>query len=126
MPGPIDGAKPIGFIPVTDRERSRLFYQGTLGLELVADEPFALVFTQGGHELRLTIVESLTPQPVTVFGWQVDDIERSVRRLVASGVSFERYAPLDQDAAGTWRSPSGARIAWFKDPDGNLLSLTQA
>jgi catechol 2,3-dioxygenase-like lactoylglutathione lyase family enzyme len=121
----MQAARPVAFVAVTDRLQARDFYQGTLGLDLVADEPFALVFDLGGVPLRLALVDRLEPQPFTVLGWQVDDIDATVRRLTSAGVVFEEYESLDQDPQGTWRSPFGARIAWFKDPDGNVLSVTQ-
>jgi len=121
----MQAARPVAFVAITDRLRARDFYQGILGLELVADEPFALVFDLGGVPLRLALVDRLRPQPFTVLGWQVDDIEETLRRLAAAGILFEHYGGLDQDEQGGWRSPSGARIAWFKDPEGNVLSVTQ-
>lgn len=118
-------APPVAFLATTDRTRARAFYKGTLGLALVADEPFALVFDLGSTMLRVTPVESLQAQPFTVLGWRVGDIETAVRTLSGRGVVFERYGSFEQDALGVWTSPSGARIAWFKDPDGNLLSVSQ-
>ena len=125
MPGLPEDARPVSFLSITDRDRASRFFQETLGLKLAGDEAFALVFDLGDVSLRLTIVDRLTPQPFTVFGWQVHDIERTVRGLLASGVVFERYEALEQDDLSVWTSPSGARIAWFKDPDGNILSVSQ-
>ena len=119
------GASPIALVATTDAERARAFYEGTLGLRFVADEDFALVFDLGGVPLRIARVESLTPQPFTVLGWRVDDIEATVETLGGRGVVFERYPGLEQDPTGVWTSPGGARVAWFRDPDGNTLSLTQ-
>jgi catechol 2,3-dioxygenase-like lactoylglutathione lyase family enzyme len=112
----------VAFVPTTDRERARAFYAGTLGLELADESPFALVFRVGGTMLRVTIVEELAPQPFTVLGFGVPDIGAAIRAL---GVRCERFDGMEQDELGVWRSPSGGRIAWFKDPDGNVLSLTQ-
>jgi hypothetical protein len=95
-----------------------------LGLTFVADEGFALVFDLAGTMLRVTHVDTFRPQPFTVLGWRVDDPEAVVRALAARGVACDRYRALEQDALGIWRSPSGARIAWFHDPDGNVLSIT--
>jgi len=117
-------AAPIAFLSTADPARAREFYEGSLGLAFVADEGFALVFDLAGTMLRVTRVDTLQPQPFTVLGWRVEGIEPVVGALAARGVSFERFPGLEQDASGIWSSPSGARIAWFRDPDGNLLSLT--
>ena len=121
----LSGASPIALVATTDPVRARAFYEETLGLRFVADEDFALVFDCAGIPLRIARVESFTPQPFTVLGWRVDDIAGAVETLGARGVMFERYPGLEQDDAGVWTSPGGARVAWFKDPDGNTLSLTQ-
>lgn len=117
----------IGFIPTTNPEKARTFYQTVLGLRLVADEPpFALVFDANGTMLRVTTVPEHHPQPFTVLGWQVDSIEDAVNTLSTAGVVFSRYPGInDRSPLPIWTSPSGARIAWFCDPDGNVLSLTQ-
>jgi catechol 2,3-dioxygenase-like lactoylglutathione lyase family enzyme len=104
---------------------SREFYERTLGLKLVADEPFALVFDLNGHMLRIARTNELNPAKHTVLGWHVGDVAAKVRELMARGVTFERFERLPQDTLGIWTSPSGAKIAWFKDPDGNNLSLTE-
>lgn len=122
--------KPIGFIGVHDAERARVFYGGTLGLRLMRDElPFALVYDAAGFMLRVTPVgnQELRPVKFTVFGWEVPDIEKAVRELTEAGVSFERFGGgMAQDELGIWTSPGGAaRVAWFKDPDGNTLSVSQ-
>ena len=110
---------------MVDPSRARAFYEDVLGLSLVADEPFALVFDLAGTMLRVTRVDALEPQPFTVLGWRVDDIQSAVRALAERGVRFERFPALEQNGLGIWTSPSGARVAWFEDPDGNTLSLTQ-
>lgn len=117
--------EPISFIATRDPAIARGFYEGTLGLTLVAEEYFALVFDLNGHVLRVTGVDELTPAQHTVLGWQVSDISAMVRDLGARGVVFDRFGGMDQDELGIWVSPSGAKVAWFKDPDGNNLSLTQ-
>ena len=94
-------------------------------MRLVADEPFALVFDAHGVMLRVTKVDAVTPAPYTVLGWRVPDIGAAVMELGGSGVVFERYQGMPQDELGIWTSPSGAKIAWFRDPDGNVLSLTE-
>ena len=116
------GAAPVAFVATTDAERAQAFYAGTLGLELLADEPYALVFDLAGTQLRVAKVEQLDPQPHTVLGWTVDDVARTLDTL---GIEPLRYAGMEQDERGIWTSPSGALIAWFADPDGNTLSVTQ-
>ena len=114
----------IAFAATKNPDRARQFYEDVLGLGLVADEPFALVFDANGTMLRIQKVEQVSPPPYTTLGWHVDDISETVRGLAAKGVTFERYPGLDQDELGVWTSPAGARVAWFKDPDENTLSLT--
>jgi catechol 2,3-dioxygenase-like lactoylglutathione lyase family enzyme len=99
------------------------FYVGVLGLELVADDAFALVFDLAGTPLRIAKVDRVSPAGYTVLGWQVDDLEAT---LDALGIETLRYPGLEQDRRGIWASPSGARIAWLADPDGNTLSLTES
>lgn len=123
----LGGSDLIAFAPTIDPVRARAFYEGVLGLRLVADQaPFALEFDAHGVMLRVATVHELKPQPFTILGWRVAEIERSVDQLTAAGVTFERYPGMnDSDPRGIWNSPSGARIAWFKDPDGNVLSVTE-
>ncbi len=123
----LGGSKLVAFAPTTDAAKARAFYEGVLGLRLVSDEkPFALVFDANGTMLRVTTVHELKPQQFTILGWSVDNIETTVDRLVAAGVEFNRYKGVnDGDPRGIWNSPSGARVAWFKDPDGNVLGVTQ-
>lgn len=116
-------AAPVAFLATTDARRARAFFQDTLGLRFVADDTYALVFDLQGTPLRVVRVDGFEPLPFTVLGWSVPDIEATVRELAERGVSFRRYSGLEQDALAIWRSPAGSRIAWFADPDGNLLSL---
>ena len=118
-------AKVMAFIATAQPETAKAFYQQLLGLRLVADTPFALVFDAGGTELRVQKVQGVSTAPYTALGWAVPDIAAAVRRLAGAGIAFERYVGLAQDAAGIWTTPDGAQVAWFKDPDGNTLSLTQ-
>ncbi len=113
------------FVATANPRRSKRFYRDTLGLRLVSDDRFAIAFNCRGVQLRIQKVDSLRPQPFTAVGWRVPDIRRAVARLARSGVTFERYAFMKQDELGIWLAPSGAKVAWFKDPDGNLLSLTE-
>lgn len=115
----------VTFVTTTEPERARAFYEGVLGLRLMSDDPFALVFDVHGIMLRVSKAQAFTPAPHTVLGWKVVEIADTVAALAAKGIVFERYSVLEQDELGIWASPSGARVAWFKDPDGNVLSLTQ-
>jgi len=116
----------VGFVTIVDVERATKFYRDTLGLRLVRkDLPFALVFDAHGTMLRLAIGHEHMPTAGTVLGWQVMDVEAVVRDLMGRGVVFERYGFLKADELGIWTAPTGARIAWFKDPDGNVLSVSE-
>jgi len=123
----LGGSKLVAFVPTTDPVKARAFYEGVLGLRMAEDDsPFALVFDANGTMLRVTPVGNFKPQPFTVLGWEVESIEETVQRLTAAGVVFERFPGLnDAHPLGIWAAPGGAQIAWFKDPDGNLLSITQ-
>ena len=123
----LGGAKLVAFVPVTDAEKARAFYEGVLGLRLVEyEKPFALVFDANGVMLRVTPVVDHNPAPFTVLGWDVESIEAAVDALMAVGVQFMSVPGFnDSDPRTIWKAPSGARIAWFYDPDRNLLSVTQ-
>jgi catechol 2,3-dioxygenase-like lactoylglutathione lyase family enzyme len=113
------------FVATVKPDEARVFYRDVLGLALVEDSPFAIVFDANGTMLRVQRVKDLAPHPFTALGWNVPDIEAAIDGLVAKGVTFERYGFFEQDARGVWSAPGGAKIAWFKDPDGNTLSLAQ-
>jgi len=115
----------VAFVATSDPARAKAFYRDVLGLLLISEDEFALVFDANGTMLRVAIVVEVVVVPYTVLGWQVSDIVASVRGLAAKGVTFERYPWMEQDAAGIWSAPSGAKVAWFKDRDGNLLSMSQ-
>ena len=115
----------IGFVPITDFDRARAFYESSLGLRFVKDDGFALVFDANGIMLRLAKAQKVTPAQYTILGWQVKGIENVVRQLQGNGVRFERYGFFKQDDLGIWTTPSGDKVAWFKDPDGNTLSLSE-
>jgi predicted enzyme related to lactoylglutathione lyase len=115
----------IAFVATTDGNRAKQFYGEVLGLKILRDDPFAVVFDANGTPLRVQKVASLQPQGFTVLGFHVRDIESTVDQLVQRGVKFERFDGMEQDDRGIWKAPSGFRVAWFKDPDGNTLSLTQ-
>ena len=114
----------IAFAATTEPQRSKQFYEAVLGLRLIADEEFAIVFDAGGTMLRIQKTQGHTPPPFTVLGWRVDDVHAVIDRLTAVGVEMMRYPGFGQDDAGVWTAPGGAQIAWFRDPDGNVLSLT--
>ena len=116
----------IGFVTIVDVPRAKDFYQNTLGLRLILEEPpFALVFEANGIMLRLGMAKERPPAHGTVLGWQVPEIIATVKSLTQAGVRFERYGGMDQDELGIWTSPTGAKVAWFKDPDGNTLSVSE-
>lgn len=122
---PLGSRDIVAFVGTTSASRARTFYRDKLGLRLVEESPFALVFDAHGIMLRVTPVERVAAASYTVLGWQVPDIEHAVKGLRKAGVRFQRYAGMGQDRQGIWQSPGGARIAWFKDPDGNTLSVSQ-
>ena len=117
--------KLVAFVAARDLPRAREFYRDTLGLRLVSEDQFALVFDGGGTMLRVTRVPEPVSAAYTVLGWHVRDIASTAKRLQEAHVVLERYPGMPQDGLGIWTSPSGARVAWFKDPDGNTLSITQ-
>jgi catechol 2,3-dioxygenase-like lactoylglutathione lyase family enzyme len=121
----LNTSKIISFVATKNPEIAREFYEKTLGLSLVSDDPFALVFNVNGAMLRVAKVQELTPAKHAVLGWDVQDIRATIKELTKRDVRFERYAGFPQDEQGIWTSPVGAKIAWFKDGDGNTLSLTQ-
>jgi catechol 2,3-dioxygenase-like lactoylglutathione lyase family enzyme len=119
------GSPPVACLATTDLRRAQDFFTGTLGLPLLLEDGFACVFEAGPVSLRVSLVQDLTPAPYTVLGWTVEDIVQSIDQLRNAGVTFEQFDWLEQTHHGVWAAPGGALVAWFKDPDGNLLSLTQ-
>lgn len=116
----------IAFIPTRDSARARAFYQNTLGLRFVSEDNFALVFDANGTMLRIVCAGDFTPFQFTLLGWQVSDVDTAVADLTARGVQCLRYDFLEQAPNGVWTAPgNAARIAWFRDPDGNTLSISQ-
>lgn len=116
----------VAFVTIRNAEGAKRFYRDTLGLRLVAEElPFALVFDANGTMLRLAISPQHVPLPGTVLDWRVDAIGERVRELASAGAIFERFEGMPQDELGIWSTPTGAKVAWFKDPDGNLLSVSE-
>ena len=112
----------VAFVATTDLELAEDFYGGTLGLPVIDQSPIARVFDANGTQLRVTLVERLDPAPHTVLGWNVAD---AVSQLSQAGVEPLRYPGMAQDESGVWDAPSGARVAWFHDPSGNVLSISQ-
>ncbi|MGB9416692.1 MAG: VOC family protein [Acidobacteriaceae bacterium] len=116
----------MAFIPTRDGDAARVFYEKKVGLRFISEDQFAVIFQSGENTIRITRTGSFTPAPFTILGWESSDIEQDVRDMSARGVTFERYDYMGpQDELGIWTSPSGAKIAWFKDPDGNTLSIGQ-
>lgn len=120
----LGSANIIAFVPITDSDKALAFYEGVLGLKFVKDDGFALVLEANGIMIRATKIKDFTPAQFTVLGWQVSDIEDAVRTLTKKGVHFEIFGFFKQDELGIWTSPTGDKVAWFKDPDGNVLGLT--
>jgi catechol 2,3-dioxygenase-like lactoylglutathione lyase family enzyme len=132
----LDGAKLVAFVATTDLERSDDFYGDVLGLHHIETTPFANVYDVGGTTLRVTLVQQRIPAPYTVLGWEVADMGATVATLTAGGIAIKRVDGIGQDHSGIWTAPvtesgalrgasGGARIAWFEDPDGNVLSVGQ-
>jgi catechol 2,3-dioxygenase-like lactoylglutathione lyase family enzyme len=115
----------IGFVATSNAAKARQFYEEILGLEFMSGDQFALVFKSNGTMLRIQKVDHVSPHAYTALGWKVGNIAQEVELLANRGVQFERYEGMNQDKSGIWTSPSKAKIAWFKDPDGNILSLTE-
>jgi catechol 2,3-dioxygenase-like lactoylglutathione lyase family enzyme len=118
--------KIVAFVPTKDREKALAFYEGILGLRFVKDDGFATVMDANGIMVRVgTVAADFKPAQFTILGWQVADIEKIVAALQSKGVQFERFGFFKQDELGIWTAPNGDRVAWFKDPDGNVLSVSQ-
>jgi len=117
--------KIMPFVGTLNVEAARAFYGGKLGLSLIEENPYALVFDANGTTLRVTLVRELKPAGFTVLGWEVPDIAEAVTVLEAAGIELKRYPGVDQDGRGVWTAPGGAKVAWFEDPEGNILSVSQ-
>jgi catechol 2,3-dioxygenase-like lactoylglutathione lyase family enzyme len=117
--------KLMAFIATRNGARAREFYEKILGLKVTSDEEYALVLEANGTMIRVQKTVSFIPHPFTALGWEVSDIGAMVELLRERGVKLETFSGLDQDDRGIWHTPDGAQVAWFKDPDGNTLSLTQ-
>jgi catechol 2,3-dioxygenase-like lactoylglutathione lyase family enzyme len=117
----------IGFLVTSDPERAKMFYRDVLGFRMMGEDEYAVVFDANGTMLRLNKGRDFKPAQGTVLGWEVDDIHAAIRELESRGVHFEQFnLPfIKQDELGVWTPPNGDRVAWFKDPDGNVLSISQ-
>jgi hypothetical protein len=115
----------MALVPTTDSGRARPFYEKTLGLKVVGEDAYGIMFDANGVRLRMSVVRELTPAPFTILSWVVADIRAMVKSLVNQGVVFERYGFFEQDELGIWAAPDGTKVAWFKDVDGNTLSVAE-
>jgi catechol 2,3-dioxygenase-like lactoylglutathione lyase family enzyme len=118
-------AKLVGFIPTKDYDQARAFYVGRLGFGFVSHDQFALVVSVGGHKIRIAKMPNFTPLQGTILGWEVADIQSVVAWLESRGVPTEKYPFVEDQEHGIWIAPGGAKVAWFKDPDGNVLGISQ-
>jgi catechol 2,3-dioxygenase-like lactoylglutathione lyase family enzyme len=118
-------AKMVGFVPTKDYDQARAFYEGKLGFTFVSLDQFALVVLAGEHKIRIAKIPNFTPLQGTILGWEVDDIEKAATWLQGRGVTTEKFPFVQDQHLGIWTAPGGDKVAWFKDPDGNILSLSQ-
>ena len=121
----LTGGKLVGFLTTTDYEKARAFYEGKLGFEFVSLDQVALAMRAGKNMIRITKVETFKPAQGTVLGWEVDDVKAVVLWLSSRDVVTEKYGFVPDQELGIWTAPSGDQVAWFKDPDGNVLSLSR-
>jgi len=122
---PLPACKIVAFVGTTDPVRAKAFYRDKLGLTLLTEDPFAVVFEANGTMLRVSIVPKVVAAGYTVLGWNVPDAIVAAQFLKSAGIQCERYEGMSQDALGIWSAPGGAKVAWFKDPDGNTLSISE-
>jgi catechol 2,3-dioxygenase-like lactoylglutathione lyase family enzyme len=122
----LQSARLVAFVPTSDFDKARSFYESVLGLKFLSQDGFALVMEANETTVRIPKVGKFTPAQFTILGWKVEHIENTVRSLAAKGVVFQRFPGMQQDELGIWTAPGGDRVAWFKDPDGNILSLSQS
>lgn len=118
-------AKLVGFVPTNDYGKAREFYEGKLGMEFVSLDQFALVMRVGGHMVRIVKMPNFTPLQGTILGWEVPDAKAAAMWLKSRGVALEKYPFVKDQELGIWDSPGGDKVGWFKDPDGNVLSISE-
>ena len=123
--GDAGNTKATGFLATTDYDKAREFYERKLGFKFVSLDQYALVMSVGEHGIRISKIPNFTPRQGTVLGWEVPDIETAARWLRDRGVALEKYPFVQDQELGIWTGPGGAKVAWFKDPDGNVLSVSQ-
>jgi catechol 2,3-dioxygenase-like lactoylglutathione lyase family enzyme len=121
----LEAGKLAGFLATTDYDKAREFYEGKLGFKFISLDQYALVMQVGGHSIRISKAPNFTPRQGTVLGWEVPDIEVAVRWLRERGVATEKYPFVQDQELGIWTAPGGTKVAWFKDSDGNILSVSQ-
>jgi catechol 2,3-dioxygenase-like lactoylglutathione lyase family enzyme len=121
----LSSEKLVAFVSTTNADRARAFFRDKLGLRLISEDGFALVFDSNGAPLRVALAKEVNPAPYTVLAWDVKDIRATVLELKKAGVTFEIFGFFKQDDLGIWTAPDGAQVAWFKDPDGNILGVAQ-
>ena len=121
----LGSAEIVAFVATTSFDKARSFYEGVLGLKFVNNDGFALVMEANGVSIRIAKVGKFTPAQFTVLGWKVQDIKKTASAMEKKGVKFERFPGMEQDKLGIWTAPGGAKVAWFKDPDGNILSVSE-
>jgi len=121
----LSSEKLVAFVPTKDQKQARAFYEGVLGLTFVSEDTFALVLDANGTKIRVANAPEFKPAQFTILGWMVSDIETTITELQTKGIVFEKFGLKDQDERGIWSAPGGDKVAWFKDPDGNILSVSQ-
>jgi len=115
----------VGFLLTKDYDKARAFFEGALGFQFVSVDQFAMVLNAGGTMIRIAKASDFIPARNTVLGWEVQNIEAIVTWLKNRGVTFEKYPFVQDRELGIWTTPTGDKVAWFKDPDGNVLSVSQ-
>jgi len=118
-------AKMAGFLLTKDYDQAKAFFVGKLGFEFISLDQYALVVNTGANHIRISKVPTFTPLQSTVLGWEVPDIDAAVAWLAERGVATEKYPFVQDKERGIWSTPDGNKVAWFKDPDGNVLSFSQ-
>lgn len=121
----LSSEKLVAFVSTTNADHARAFYRDKLGLRLVSEDGFALVFDSNGATLRVALAKEVKAAPYTVLGWDVKDLRATVLELKKAGVTCEIFGFFKQDDLGIWTAPNGDQVAWFKDPDGNVLGIAQ-